>query len=119
MSRSMSRLAAIAVFLIAQAGLTSAAEVKQSGRQTMGVWEEAMRRGWAWGLATVLVIGLTASRGLARDDDDEDTSQMKPPSRPAIRWSHYVAGMESYTLPKPEPAKKRRPTACTKGSSRR
>src|SRR6266446_10569370 len=72
----------------------------------MGVWEEAMRRRWAWGLATVLVIGLTASRGLARDDDDEDTSQMKPPPRPAIRWSHYFAGMESYTLPKPEPVKK-------------
>ena len=55
----------------------------------MGVWEEAMRRRWAWGLAAVLVIGVTASRGLARDDDDEDTSQMKPPPRDsaAIRYA--------------------------------
>ena len=60
-----------------------------------------MRRRWAWGLAAVLVIGVTASRGLARDDDDEDTSQMKPPPRPAIRWSHYFAEMETYAQPKP------------------
>lgn len=52
-----------------------------------------------------MVLGLAASRGLARDDDD-DTSAMKPPPRPAIRWSHYFAGMETYTQPKPEPVKK-------------
>ncbi|HEV3447442.1 MAG TPA: hypothetical protein VG099_22565 [Gemmataceae bacterium] len=63
-----------------------------------------MRKLWAWGLATVLCAGLAASNARARDDDD-DTSQAKPPPRPAIRWSHYFAGMETYTQPKPEAVK--------------
>src|ERR1700719_4262864 len=71
----------------------------------LGVWEVTMRKLWAWGLATVLCAGLAASNAWAKDDDDDDSSQAKPPPRPAIRWSHYFAGMETYSQPKPETAK--------------
>jgi hypothetical protein len=64
-----------------------------------------MRKLWVCGLATVLCAGLAASNAWAKDDDDDDSSQAKPPPRPAIRWSHYFAGMETYSQPKPETAK--------------
>src|SRR5438128_5526737 len=62
-----------------------------------------MRKLLAWGFAGVLFASLAVANARA-GDDDEDTPE-KPAPRPFIRWSHYFAGMNARTPPKPEPAK--------------
>ncbi len=56
-----------------------------------------------WGFAGLFIVSLAVANARAGDDDEEAAE--KPAPRPFIRWSHYFAGMNASTQPKPEPAK--------------